>query len=389
MRSFFWVVILLVGYGPSSWAQWNPQLQERFLALTPKYASLDTAGLGTFWGGWKRWFHFPHNQGDIEQWDSPLFGNGPLKYYFSRQKARAPLFVFIPGIFGEAQGTLMPYQIDMLEAYGGHVLILPDIISPSYVGALPLYDKDIIAHAVTVAEGVLQQVLNRLGADVSDIHLVAESLGSAVASAWSAQDAQDKQRFNSLTLLWPPMRLPAAMHNFDHVIDQHRPFVDHCPMPGILWTLFTGFVLHDVPPSLSAGEKHCFGARALVTGFLKGAGKTYNAYTEAAHIPAYAPKGFEDFFRHYRPEFWELLSHNDPRLDLAHWMRQIRQHRRFPLRILTSRNDFLNHGLSWETFLRETGLSNDHLLILPWGGHSGPFGMDEFPELLRASFAGP
>lgn len=380
----FLMLILSFLMSLSAWAQWPVPVREKFLSLTSRYQSLDSSGFATFWGGFQRWKQTSSTASKTHMWKTPLFRSGELPLYLSSRSTHAPLIVFMPGIFGETTRGLTPQTITMLEKLDAHLLVVPNIISTQYINAHSLYGDDVVQSEVKVMESALDYALTQLGGRVGKIHVVAESLGTAVGSAWGAYDGSHQKRLSSLTLLHPPQSLPAAMKNFDAIIEEHRPYVGSCGKPRMLWNLFTGFVVRDVPKNLTVQDKRCFAAEALVNKFVGSAVRNYNAYAVSENKDtSYAPQGFTDLFSHYRPELWSMLEKNDKRLQLSHWVKQINGNKSPALRILTSQDDFLNRGLSWENFVTDTGMAVDDLLVLSWGGHSGPIGMPEMPEILK------
>ncbi|MBY0516287.1 MAG: hypothetical protein K2P81_05230 [Bacteriovoracaceae bacterium] len=277
-------------------------------------------------------------------------------------------------------------MINLLEDLGGHVLVVPNLLSPSYISSHPLYKEDPIALEIQVMEQAVDFAQGQIKENVSQIYVVAESLGTAIASAWVAYDTQHKKRVHDLTLLWPPMDLSYAMKNFDAIIDEHRPSTESCSVFTKVWAIGREFLLQEYPSSLSKEEEFCLGGLVLVDGFVKATQRSWSAHNEIVKSNLSEPVGFEDFFRKYRPELWKLLEAKDKRLRLEHWLREIRLAPDFHLRIMTSQNDFLNRGLDWKKLKDEFKLSNNELVIIPWGGHSGPVGMSIFPQILNWTF---
>ncbi|MFP5458792.1 MAG: hypothetical protein ACLGG7_08670, partial [Bacteriovoracia bacterium] len=306
---------------------------------------------------------------------------------FSQRPSKAPLFVFMPGIYGQPDSGLTPQFVDQLESLGGHVLVVPNLLAPKYVKAFPLYAEDPVKLEVQVLEEALSFALKELGERVQRVEVIAESLGTALGSAWSAHDRLHQKRIQSLTLLWPPLDLPRAMKNFDGIIDEHRAAHERCWTVEKLSILMRQFLFQTYPGAMTLPEQGCIGALVLVDGFVKATQRSWKAYNEVAPAPGEAPEGFEEYFRRYRPEFWKLISENDERLKLDHWMRVIRRDPNFVVRVMTSQDDFLNRGLDWQSFKLEHKLSDAELVVLDWGGHSGPVAAPEFFEVLRLSLS--
>lgn len=386
MTCFRWVTLLFFLGVQSSYAQWPPEIKANLLALNSKYSPLDHMGLATFWGGWRRASKFTFNNGETILWKSPLFKRKQLPIYISEQETKSPLIVFMPGIFGSTDKGLSPMMIDRFEKAGAHVLVVPNLVSTQYVSASPLYDGGIVESEIKVMESALDFALIKLNSKVTAIHIVAESLGTMVGAAWTSWDTTHKKRISSLTLLSPPIDLSVAMKNFDDVINEYRGTMNKCGEIEIYWKFFTQFLIREIPTDLTLEEKRCLAGRVLVNGFLEAAQKSYDAHAEVMNLKENLKiASFETFFKEYRPEFWTLIENKDDKLKLKTWMSVIRQHSSIPLRLLTSKDDFLNRGLSWSQFLEETKLPNDNLIILDWGGHSGFLGTEEMGPILRKS----
>lgn len=387
MTKFLTVIFLAFGVLSNAQAQWRPNIIRIMQEQTPKAVNLNTPGLGTFWGGFRRYLPITHNDGGLEAMPSKLFAKGKIDIYVSEKKSKAPLYVFMPGIFGQPSRGLTPEMIDHLEAIGGHVLVVPNLLSPPYIAAHPQYGTDPIALEIQVMEEALDYMTKRLGKRLGRIHVIAESLGTAIGSAWAAHDRTHLRRLYDLTLFSPPLELPVAMVNFDKIIDEHRPAAASCSSVFKLWTMLQNFVFQDYPGPVSDKGKACLGAVVLVDGFVNSAQKSWRAHVEATQAKGQDPDGFESFFRQYRPELWSLIENKDERLMLRHWMTTLKADQSFPIRIMTSRDDFLNEGLDWKAFQATFGLTDEELIIVPWGGHSGAIGVPQFREILRETFS--
>ena len=387
MLTQFQLLILTLTFAIPAFAQWAPGVRPLMESTTAKAVHLSNPAVATFWGGFRRFRFFTHNDGGIEQFKSPLFKTGEFPIYFSQKSFRAQLFVFMPGIYGQPGKGLTAQFVDFLEKIPGHVLVVPNLLGPDYVEAHPLYKTDPVAREVQVMEEALDYALRKIGDRVSRIEVIAESLGTAVGSAWAAHDSTHQKRINGLTLLWPPLNLPVAMKNFDAIINEYRPAAEKCSTPFKLYVLAREFALKDYPAQLDKEEEECMAALVLVDGFVDATKVSWRSHVKATQATGPEPEGFEEYFRRYRGELWELLEKKDQRLTLTHWMKQIRQSGHLKVRIMTSENDFLNRGLDWELFKTEHRLSTDELIILPWGGHSGAVSVAEFYRVLEMTFS--
>ncbi len=378
----FLLVGILLG---QAHAEWPTPVRQAWLSYQTSAEGLENSAVATFWGGLRRYRFFTHNKEGQRQLPSPLFREGSFPIYLSASTQSDRLFVFMPGIFGQPNKGLTPQFIDLLEGIGGHVLVVPNLLAPDYVRAYPLYGEDLVAHEVAVMESALDYALKKLP-QVKRIHVIAESLGTAIGSAWAAHDRTHQRRLSDLTLLWPPLDLRKAMTNFDAIIDQHRPYAASCSTLKKLSILARHFLWTAFPGKLQKDEEGCVGAMVMVDGFITATQRSWRAYSEAVRSSGTPPEGFEAYFRSYRPQLWQMLEQGDERLQLAHWFKRLKRDPHFPVRIATSQNDFLNRELSWDEFRREVKLSDDEFLQLSWGGHSGPVSVPRMQTLLAELF---
>ena len=379
-------LFLVLLFPPQLKAQWAQETKSLLDQGLPSQIKTSPNALITFWGGFRRYLRWAQNRGGIVEKKSALFKSGSFSFYFyAHPNPQAPLYIFMPGIYGQPHKGITQNFIDTLEALEGSVVVVPNLLAQEYIQANPTYIKDVVTSEVEVMQEVLDFALSKLAPEKRPVHLIAESLGSSVAVAWVAQDQKEKKRITDLLMLWPPMNLFNAMKNFDALIDAYRGF--ECTTVGNLLTISQRFLFTIYPENLTLEEQQCMGQVMLVDGFLKSTRKSLATYQETdptlATLPT--PTGFEHFFQHYRPEVWKLLSSRDQRLALSYWVRSFAAH--VPVKIITSHNDFLNSDLDWRDFARETGLKLDQdILVLDWGGHSGSVGSPQFGQVLKESY---
>jgi hypothetical protein len=234
-------------------------------------------------------------------------------------------------------------------------------------------------------EEALNYALNKLP-DVRKVHVIAESLGSSIASAWVAHDRSNKRRLTDLTLLWPPLSLYSAMKNFDKMIHKYKD--SDCSLVSKISVMGKEFLFESFPKNIDKEEEKCIAQILLRDGFIKAMDQSFETYKKVSKksIGGENPKDFESFFKNYRPEIWRLLEQKNQSLGLAFWMEKIRKDNDFKVRIMTSENDFLNFGEDWGKFKTQFNFSENELVILKWGGHSGPAALTGFREYLRKTF---
>jgi hypothetical protein len=381
------LTILLLLLPASAMAHWPMRVIEQTKVFDQKAQYISSSPVATFWGGIKRYLHIPWNNGETIELKSQYFKDQKLPLYLSDPKSKSStLFVFLPGVYGQPGRGLTPQVIDYLEDMDAQVLVVPNLLSPIYIEARPLYQIDPIEAEIQIMEEALSFVLKERP-QITKIHVLAESLGSSIASVWVAHDRSHQKRITDLTLLWPPIDLFFAMKNFDEMIESHSKF--ECNFMSDVATIGLNFVLRDFPEQLSEKQIQCMGKAVMVDGFLKATKRSWTTYNSTIDRdnPGEAPKSFEDFFKSYRPEVWEIIKTHDERLKLTHNLSQVRKEPNFKLRIMTSQNDYLNFNLNWSDVKKELDLKDNELIIMNWGGHSGPMGLKNFKEIIRETFS--
>ena len=421
----------------SARAQWKTESREIWQNQSSIYKNnLSNPVAATFWGGMRRLNSIPFNKGRIYPMAHRLLNNNTLPIYISEQDIKSDLVIFMPGIYGQADKSLSERMIRKLEEMGFHVLLSPNILAANYIRLLPIYDarfetistrtksSNKISKAVSndtnyspidteiaLHNAALDLALQKLDGKYKKIHILAESLGTTTAAAWYAKDLVQQKRIDDVTLIWPPLDLFYAMKNFDQQIEAYRDY--ECSKFKYLGKIIYAMFFSSTPAAYSKEEQNCFGRFVLVDGFVD---KTQEVFAEYAYAinnklkyktessmgglvninpnypistidPKFKPKNFEDFFKNYRPEIYQMIKDQSEDLKLQKWVKQIlQQNSKANIKILSSKDDFLNKNLDWQDFLKQSGLSADHLLLLDWGGHSGPVGTDEFFQVLKLEY---
>jgi len=357
-------------------------INQTLIQAQEKAKTLTSPAIATLWGGYRRFKIFNNNQGSLIRLNTPLFKTGGIEIYLRKTTSR-DLVVFMPGIFGSIQKGLTPQMIDQIEQTNVNLLVLPNMLSQEHIQSMPDYNHDPIMTEVKIHEAALDLTLQKLGYQNLKIHVIAESLGTIIGSAWASYDLKNKKRLSSLMLLWPPLDLYLAMKNFDHIVNEHRKNLEDCSMIKKAWLLFTEMALKDYPSALSNKDSYCLGSIVLLDGFMQKSKKSWLAYAQASGINGTSPNSFEGFFRTYRSEIWNLIEKKDEETKLETWIKKLKNTENFSLTILTGRDDFLNTGVDLEKFKTNTKLTDSQLVIFPWGGHSGPIGMDHFYKIIQ------
>lgn len=375
-----------------AYSQWTPESVEFLQGQAKLYGEMQDAAISTMWGGFQRSLSLPLFKGEEINVPSKLFKKGSFAAYLKKHSAKAPLVVFLPGIFGSYDSNVAGATVHDLENLDIHLLVPPNFLNHKYVAAGPLYDSyqgeslDLDAVKQTIIEAV-----NKIGKDdVSAIHLVGESLGTAVASALYSTDFELSEYVEkgSLTLVCPPLKLGISVKNFDHMIDTVGKAEQECSNIFYNYPLMAfHFLYQKIPNQMTEDFKACMQNYLYRTVFLKSANKSLEAHLKLKGQSLDEPaQNFSDFFSKYQPSFLEKLNVQDNQTILSYWLKRARDKQLSNIRVLSSQNDFVNNPESWNGFTQSSGLNDKQVLMLPWGGHCAFLGLDGWGQIFSNEF---
>ena len=366
MKVLFFVFFLLI---PNLlFAQWTEQSLKVIDNSSKTYGYMQDEVITTLWGGFKRFWRINKFTGEEIDIPTKKFKSGKLPVYLRKTNKKAPLLVLLPGIFGKYNGQITPKNIEDLEVLDFHLVVPPNFLAPKYIENIPLYDNDPSRFDIDVAIEMIEKSIEIIGSDkISKIHLVGESLGTLVASGIYAVDTQRANSLlkdGSITLLWPPVDLKNSLKSFDKRIKDSEKIQNDCfyfynLLPGIIYH----FIYQEKPDDFGKDFKHCIKPFLYHEAFMRTAKKSFDIYKEnKEEVVSIEPKNFSEFFQYYQPIFHKMLEDKDPRTELSYWLRQGRKQNLIPLRIISSKDDFINDGVKWEQFKEDLKLSDDQLL---------------------------
>ncbi|GEM_PF-2363261 len=373
-----------------SWAEWVPETAPIARALNDNYKNSGDSYLMTAWGGWQRLFSWSSVKGEIVQAATSFTKTGNVEYYRYRHSSKdpRPLFILFPGIFGEPGQRVTDNFIEMLEALDGHVIVVPNFLSMGWVRGYPLYGEgDPSKTELNITHDIWRDVIKYIPeSSISKVHVVGESLGTLISSAWVSQK-EWKPRPSSLTLLWPPLELDRALDNIDLYVTTLESDWKRCGLFFTLPIFMKYFVMDTTPKEISQTDGRCLSAWVAYMGFQKTLRNVYTVHAETNKVPDLNPATFKFFFQSYRKPFWDTIQKRDQTMHLGYWLKKIKiEQSLIDLQVLSSRDDFLNEGFSWESWRTRVGLNENEIILLDWGGHSGPVAAKEFELLLQTEF---
>ncbi len=375
------VILVFLAFTTLCLAQWTPKAREIIESEAKKYNSFNDPGFISYWGGIRRRFSERGTTGEITELNLPGLTESALKVYYRENKQSAKLHVFFPGVFGSLDSEITKRMTNILESLGGNVLVIPNFLAVDYIQSKPIYGERSLITDILIP----LKIIDKYNKNMNEIHLYAESLGSyigASALARLSNRAQMKTKKLSLTLLWPPMEIKDALVNFDENIKQAKPIYESCSFIVNAAKTVYYFVKDFYPKDLGKDYIKCMGSMLYHAAFVKSIKKSYeetSRFDDNIEI-----ENFNDYIKQTRPGIYRLLKNSEKDATLKYWLNK-RNLKNTKVEIISSEDDFLNKNKSWSTFLNDVGLKSDSLILMKWGGHSGPLGMPIWAEAFKAN----
>jgi hypothetical protein len=352
---------------------WSPEVVKKWNEFSETHKKvLHESTFATFWGGLRRAMHWNDHKGELKDLAVPGFRK-PVRIYLSTQNKKADLYLFYPGVFGKPDGKITPLMIDVLEKQNGHVIVIPDIVAETYLVARPVLKGDNLANERLNQNAILREALKLIPDEkIGKIHLIGESLGSF-------QAANLDFKFDSMTLLWPPIYLDRSVARFDFLIKKNLPVVNRCSY----WWKWPQVAYEvkwlNIPKELTEEDRVCLGAWVISEGFVTSIKKTSAFYLEEHNKAVPDIYTFSEFVKTVLPDFSILIETKDEKLSLIHLLKAVKTSP-LKIRITSSVDDFLNDPKEWDELLAVHPELKSNFYLHEWGGHCGPIGIDGFME---------
>jgi hypothetical protein len=384
-------LILLFFFNFPTYAQWNPKSVELIHSESKKYNNFKDPATSTLWGGIRRFWGIYPLQGKTVEFETKRFKTGKLPVYLRKLDKKAPMLIFMPGIFGQHDGQVSPKLIQDMENYDAHIFVPPNFLSKNYINNSPLYGDDPSSLDIEIVLEVIDEAIKRIGQEnISKVHFIGESLGTVVASGAYAEDSMRKNpilKNGTLTLLWPSVNLRNSMLSFDKRIDgsveMHQKCYYFFQMPGLLYH----FIMQETPQGMNKDFQNCMGSFLYHETFMKAANKSFEAFKEHQNkMVSVIPKNFSEFFKYYQPKFYEMLDNNDTKLNLSYWLKKGKKNNPIPIRIISSNNDFINDGIDWNKFQKGIGAEDNQIILLEWGSHCAPLALNVWKDIFQLEY---
>ncbi len=403
--------LFMIALSPqSALAQWNSKAYEfgrRGFGNFPGPSGLSEMSRGTMaavWGGGLREMKYGDDLvQDEHRIKMPEFFDKKVRVYlrpaysdpfpgrYEPRRIKAPLLVFIPGIFGDADQAMAQGMMKMFSEMGYHVLLIPNCWSRDYHEALPIERTEYPNDEATAVLALTQWATTVLGSRYVEGAMVAgESLGALTAAVAFQKDAASTNPVftQGATLMWPPLKLTSSISTLDRMIESTETLYEP-KCHSLLKKLKTKFRVWrgKFLTSPTRDEIECAPAVVAHYSFKKELVKLAEKILDARDMKQkVSPIGmdFTNFIERYAHRYRAALKPNDRMGDLGYWIDSTPRAQRSKLRIITSSDDFINAGESWREIASE--LKSDQILTLSWGGHIGATNHSAFKKLMRYQF---
>jgi hypothetical protein len=306
----------------------------------------------------------------------------PAIYYHTKGVQRAPLVVYLPGIFqSQNSGASQKVVKDILRA-GASVLLIPNSLTSEYMSHYPVSPPTYFLGEAEVALAETAAFVAQHKSEISNVNVMGLGYGALIAAIFSAQDAQQARpllRNGQTTLISPPQQMGVARDALDqtlYVLEQWQ-WSGEALLALTIREALTG-ALERIQQRFFADRDRGYIARhyrPTVAGYLTRLNLKDRYTVQRLRLAGV----IRDAIEVTAPMFTSEQG------TLAHWLAQMGAHGNSRWRILTTDDDFLNGANQWR-FLPQDLLGNDHLLIHRGGGHAGMVDSEWFSDLLAEAF---
>lgn len=348
--------------------------------IISSYLYSATPEFSTFWGGMNRAARWTHNKGKIKKLKVLEFNSeNKVPVYIYEHAEKKPLIIFYTGVFGEPDSRISKHIIDELEQKNNHLLLMPNLVSASFLSARPIDTINPWAKELLNQKQLLQTALKEIPKEkISKIILVAESLGSWQAVMIAIQNIIPIEK---LIFIWPPLDLHFAIDSFDRVLNTSKPIYETCTYWYKWPKVYLDYKTQTLPNTIDSEDEKCLGAFVMSGGFVKAikkvSQKTFEKRKQKYQNP---PDTFGNFIKQIMPEYEIMLHDKSNKLTMIYWLETFKKSK-IDLFFYSSKDDFLNELTFWDGVKEKIG--SEKVFLYDWGGHSGVAGTKEFWEKLR------
>ncbi len=308
------------------------------------------------------------------------------------------LVIALPALFQGYKDAFISRSMDLITRRGYSAVIVPNPFSREYLDHKPTCSTGNFLREAEIAYNVIRQIKENWGDKFSKIHLVGVSYGAFLSSVIVAMDSQRDQIIDGrIVLLGPPLDLFTSLHKFDEIIDDTS-----------FWqgsqALVAGYIQGKVDDYLKAAKRNdlketdgCSVNDELLASYEKELHELVENRPDQARMVSTGadaqdeeakplPINFINAIRRESPDVYKLFRDNQSDLTkLSFWLQQSLDNGIEDIRIVTSKDDYINDFNDWLE-LPEELLSSHHLLVRATGGHVGFLFTDWYENFVSFSF---
>ncbi len=409
MRLFILIPFLFLSSARADWNQNAISFAQQNFSRYPGPQSPANGFIATLWGGAYREAllggYIPGYSRPMilpRHFAKPLMAHVALSWrkegpeHFLR---KAPLVVFLPGVFSETESITGKLTVRWFGAMGYHVVILPNPWSRAYQTARPLQVKGYPQDEGSAIRAATRFAIDQMiGADhVTRVEVVGESLGAFTAAVAYGLDTASKHPVFSGggTFFWPPISIASSIATLDQQIAETRSiYEDQCSSLTTSLTFVFRLLRGLILSAPSATDLACAGPLVVQHSFQRNLVDAANSILEFHPNRLALPRleagwesrmNFTSFIQQLAPQYKAALSFSRPENRLDYWLAMAQANGRREHRVFSSEDDFINARESWR---RVRAVSTDrNLIVTSWGGHIGLTSAKQFPIFLGQQFA--
>lgn len=308
-----------------------------------------------------------------------------------------------PGIFGSTDDGIMYIFLEQILSGGNIAVVYPNPLSKQYFKSAPKQisagnieeEADYFKHLVFEAESRVQKMLPQ-NSKRTRTRFLGLSYGAFVSTITSAKVNDLKSNHvDELVLFSPPIEIKSALAYVDTSLQKMEKEFSHFPIVHDGWNMW-----QVCNSKLKDGKDFNETAKKMVLhmGFLESLSKSLVTYMQNRGDWKFWWYPFRLMTNNYYE--WKkslrfgkvindfkltrtkvFLSSKQSKLDF--WIGQLRSKSKTTIKIFSSKDDFLNHNVSWNG----VQIPQQSLILKDRGGHLGFLDDPNFSDLLSRIYA--
>lgn len=378
-----WLLLIILPFCFAH-AKWSDKSINLIQESSKEYKVKGPSGFVSLWGGIKRKFSTFKSYYPTTSFSLPDQFEKSISIYLKTRKHKSPLTIYFPGIFGSIEKDLTPAILNILEKNNTHIAVIPNFLSKRYIAKKPKYENGVSEQAIQSSVEIIQKIIEKLSKEkISKINLVGESLGTFVATATlSKLGKRNKDLKFDLMLLWPPLKIDRVVKNFDAKFLKTKKTYNQCNFLYQYMLSAYYFFWNEKPINPPKDFVTCMDS-FLYHGTFGDSIKKNLSFKSDIYLEkdTKSPNSLEEFFYLFDKRMHKRIKESQTDLALDYWLekRPIGSN----VRIISSRDDFLNKGISWSELLNKSRLNNKNLILMNWGGHCAGLAMPVWDKIFN------